>query len=338
MNMGRIMISAVAALSLVACNGDKDGTGTDTGASTGGDGGACITEVVPGYPTNGAADFYYLSALDAAIADGTGVETMSLADAAGADVAGTSALSADGTTVTFTPSAALTANTEYTVTVTTCQAEASTYGFATSSLGTPTDGCDLTGRKFVVDLQNARFLEPAGVAELLLGQLEDDIMLSATSVSDTSIEMIGALGQGGVQDECTESLNDFPAAVYADPHFELGPQDTPLGVAGIELVINDLFISGDFASDCSGFGGGTLAGQLDARTLAPLLGDLLGITDPDEVCATLTGFGVTCGACSDGADYCVDVLVDQLNATAQDGSLTKLETADVEGNPDCADD
>lgn len=334
--MGRIMISAVAALSLVACNGDKDGTGTDTGASTGGDGGGCTTEVAPGYPAAGAADFYYRSALDAALTNGDGSEVMVVKDAAGGEVAGTSA--SDGATITFTPSAPLTANTEYSVEITTCASEPVAYGFATSSLGTPTDGCDLTGQKFIVDLQNARFLEPAGVAELLLGQLEDDIMLTATAVSASEIEMIGALGQGGVQDECTESLNDFPAAAYSDPYFELGPQNTPLNVAGIELVINDLFISGDFASDCSGFGGGTLAGQLDARTLAPLLGDLLGITDPDEVCATLTGFGVTCGACSsDGANYCVDVLVDQLNASASPGALEKIETADVEANPDCAD-
>lgn len=334
--MGRIMISAVAALSLVACNGDKEGTGTDSGTSTGGDGGGCTTEVAPGYPAAGAADFYYRSALDAALENGDGNEVMVLKDAAGAEVAGTSA--SDGSTVTFNPAAPLAPSTEYSAEITTCAAEPLAYSFSTGPLGTPTDGCDLTGQKFIVALTEARFLEPAGVAELLLGQLEDDIMLTATAVTDTEIEMIGALGQGGVQDECTESLNDFPAASYSDPYFELGPQDTPLNVAGVELTINDLFISADFESDCSGFGGGTLAGQLDARTLAPLLGDLLGITDPDEVCATLTGFGVTCGACaSDGLDYCVDVLVDQLNATASAGALVKLETADIDANPDCAD-
>ena len=33
--MGRMMMTAVAALALVGCNGDKDNTGTDTGAGTG---------------------------------------------------------------------------------------------------------------------------------------------------------------------------------------------------------------------------------------------------------------------------------------------------------------
>lgn len=333
--MGRMMMTAVAALALVGCNGDK-ANGSDSGENPdGGTGGDCLTEVAPGYPAAGQADFYYRSALDAALTNGDGTEVMVVKDAAGAEVAGTSA--SDGSTITFTPSAPLSASTEYSVEITTCAAEPVAYSFSTSTLGTPTDGCDLTGQKFIVDLQNARFLEPAGVAELLLGQLEDDIMLSATSVSDTQIEMIGALGTGGVQDECTESLNDFPAATYSNPHFELGPQDTPLAVAGLEITINDLFISGDFASDCSGFGGGTLAGQLDARTLAPLLEDLLGISEPDEVCATLTGFGVTCGPCSDGENYCVDVLVDQLNAEAQAGALVKIETADVEANPECGD-
>ncbi|MEC7946524.1 MAG: Ig-like domain-containing protein, partial [Myxococcota bacterium] len=236
--MGRMMITAAAALALVGCNGDKDGSGNDTGASTGGDGGGCTTEVAPGYPAAGQADFYYRSALDAGLTNGDGSEVMVLKDAAGAEVAGTSA--SDGSTLTFTPSAPLTASTEYSVEITTCAAEPVAYSFSTSALGTPTDGCDLTESTFVVDLQGARFLEPAGVAELLLGQLEDDIMLSATAVSDTEIEMIGALGQGGVQDVCTVSLNDFPAATYSDPYFELGPQDTPLGVAGVELTINGL--------------------------------------------------------------------------------------------------
>jgi hypothetical protein len=335
--MGRIMMTAVAALALVGCNGDKDNTGTDTGAGTGGDGdGGCTTEVAPGYPAAGAADFYYRSALDASLTNGDGSEVMVVKDAAGAELAGTSA--SDGSTVTFAPDSPLTPNTEYSVEITTCAAEPVAYTFSTSGIGTPTDGCDLTGQTFVVDLQNARFVEPAGVAELLLGQLEDSILLSATEVNADSISMIGALGDAnGAQDECTVSLNDFPAASYADPYFELDADNLTLSVSGIDITIDSFAISGDFASDCSGFGGGTLAGELDARTLAPLLGDLLGITDPDEVCATLTGFGVTCAPCaSDGAEYCVEVYVDQLGAEAKAGALQVITDADVEANPDCA--
>ncbi len=333
--MNRTILSMFALTALVACNGGKDDTGPggdDTG-NGGDDGGGCDTEAIPKVPASDAVDAYYRAAIEVELADGQGDETIAVS-AGGAEIAGT--VTNDNTNLVFTPSAPLAPSTEHSVTVTTCAGE-STYTFTTSPLGTPTDGCDLTGQTFIVDLQGARFVEPAGVAELLLGQLEDSILLSPTEVSDSSVSMIGALGSAtGAQDECTASLNDFPAASYDDPYFALAADNLTLAVSGLEITIDSFAISGDFKSDCSGFGGGTLAGELDARTLAPLLGDLLGITDPDEVCATLTGFGVTCEACaSDGAEYCVEVYVDQLNASATDGALQVITQEDVDANADC---
>jgi hypothetical protein len=332
--MNRITASLLAGLALMACNKNKDDTSSDTGAA--GDGGdACTTEVTPGYPAAGQADFYYRSPLDVVLTNGESSETFSLTDSAGAEVSGT--VDNDGEKIVFIPSAALTPGAAYNVEITTCAASPVSYSFNTSTVGAATDGCDITGQSFAVDLQNARFVEPPGIGELLLDQLEDDIMLSPVSVTDTQIEMIGALGTAGAQDFCTESLNDFPPAAYSDPHFELGPADTPLNVAGVELVIGNLYIAADYLSDCSGFAGGTLAGELDARVLAPVLEDLLGISDPDEICATLTGFGVVCGPCSDGTNYCVDILVDQLNGEGGYTPLEMVTTEDIAANPDCAD-
>jgi hypothetical protein len=227
-------------------------------------------------------------------------------------------------------------STAYTVNISVCDGGANgSAAFTTSSLGAPVT-VDLSGSTFVVNLAESRFVQPAGVADLLLGSLENNILVGVSTASDTSIEMIGAIDAdgSGVQDYCTPSI-PFPTATFDNPSFQVGPADTTLNVAGVSITINGLSISGAFSADGSYFGGGRLEGQLDARTLAPLLGDLLGVTDPDEVCGLLIGFGVTCGACdSDGAAYCVDVLADQITATAQGASLVCIDEEDC--HSECA--
>ena len=89
--------------------------------------------------------------------------------------------------------------------------------------------------------------------------------------------------------------------------------DVTLSVAGVDLTINSLSISGTFAEDGSYFGGGEVVGQLDARVLAPLASDL-GLEDdsPDALCNLLLGFGVQCIPCGDGEPYCANLRVNRL--------------------------
>jgi hypothetical protein len=70
--------------------------------------------------------------------------------------------------------------------------------------------------------------------------------------------------------------------------------------------------------------------------LAPLLEDLLGVSDPDEVCDLMRGFGVECGACSaDGEPYCIDIEIQDITAQGYTGALEEITSADVDDNPDC---
>jgi len=330
----------LAAFALVGCGGgdkeDSGGTSGDGGAGDGGDGGGCDVTFALSNPAADSTTHFYLDPVEVTLSTADATASLSIADAAGTAVAGSTSFSADGLTAIFTPDAGFAPSTAYTVNISVCDGGTnSSAGFTTSALGGPVT-VDLSGTTYVVNLAESRFVQPAGVADLLLGSLENNILVGVRSATDTSIEMIGAIDDAGsgAQDYCTPSI-PFPTATFNNPAFQVGPADTTLNVAGVSITINGLSISGAFAADGSYFGGGRLEGQLDARTLAPLLGDLLGVTDPDEVCGLLIGFGVTCGACdSDGAAYCVDVLADQITATAQGAELVCVDESDC--HPECA--
>lgn len=331
----------LAAFALVGCAGGDDktdsGSAGDGGAGDGGDGGGCETTFAMSNPADSSTTHYYLDPVEVTLSVADASTTISIADAAGAAVSGSTSFSADGLTAIFTPTDGFAPSTTYNVNISVCDgaSNSSASTFTTSALGAPVT-VDLSGTTYVVNLGEARFVQPAGVADLLLGSLENNILVGVKSATDTSIEMIGAIDAdgSGVQDYCTPSI-PFPSAAFSNPSFQVGPADTTLDVAGVSITINGLSISGAFAADGSYFGGGRLEGQLDARVLAPLLGDLLGVTDPDEVCGLLIGFGVTCGTCSsDGAAYCADVLADQITATAQGAALVCIDEQDC--HPECA--
>jgi hypothetical protein len=325
--MGRTALFA-AVIGLSACSGDKSEDSGDVIDS----GNPCTVEVTSTVPSADAVDAYYRSDIEFHLSEADATASLSLVDAAGTAVDGEMWTDDTGTKVYFTPTAALTPGSSYTATLDMCQDKddplSPSIGFMTSTLGEAAD-CDLTGQSFNVDLANARFVKPAGVAELLLGQLEDDILLGVMGESDTEVDIMGALGSEEGQDFCTPSI-DFPIADYSEaPYFSVGPQDTQIAAAGYDIQISNLQISGTFASDCGSIGGAVLGGELDARLLGDLLGELVGTTDADEICTLLTGFGVTCDSCaSDGEAYCVEILADQMTATGLDDSLECVAGSD----------
>ena len=324
-----------APLAFLGCS-DKGG---DSGAADGGDGGGggCDVTIAPSTPLDGATDAYYRGTIEFTLQNDDGSGSITVDGVSGST---TSRANPDGSTnLVFTPDSPLAPSTSYTANAEACGGAASgSVTFTTSALGTPIAGsCDPTGETYTINLNDARFLEPAGVASLLLGQLEDDILVGVDSFAADSVQMIGAIGTGGTQDYCNPTI-PFPAADFEDPYFSIGPQDVTLSVAGLDVEIAALTLQGDMASDCSYLGGATLGGELDARPLAPLVGELLGgsaDTSAEEVCALLANFNVTCEPCSsDGEPLCVAVLVDQITAN---GGGTSIECVDEEScHPSCA--
>ena len=184
-------------------------------------------------------------------------------------------------------------------------------------------------------MESARFIEPAGVGELLLGQLEQDIALQITDAGASSVEMFTGFVEGGSQDECAETAS-LPSADWSDPVFSVGPTTLDLALADYSLPIENFTFAAAVTDDCDDLRDGVFAGELDARTLVPQLAELVSVDDPDEVCGVMRGFGVSCEACSsDGAEYCISVLIDQLPADGVSWDLDRISASDVSNNPDC---
>lgn len=327
----------LAALTAGCTNGKDSAEPTDTTST-------CAVTAAAEYPVNDAVDAYYRSNIEFELSDADPTAVISLVDASGAAVDGTSSLEDDDELVVFTPAAPLSPSTSYTATLTWCGGDAS-INFTTSALGAATT-VDLTGKTYNIDITSGRFVEPAGVGDLIGGLLENSILFGVTEVTDSTISFRGAISETGTtdQDVCTPSLNDFPAADYADPYFALSANELALSVGGFDINIDAINISGTFAADGSYFGGGELSGELDARDIGPLLADQLEDTSPDAICDLLIGFGVVCSPCSsDGEAYCATLMVDQLVGTEQSGEVAEvLESDCYEGcaascdNKECA--
>jgi hypothetical protein len=328
-------VSILGLLALAACSSKG---GDDTSGLTDGDGvigDTCDVEgVAVAYPSSdGATDFYYRGAVEFTF-DGIDDEaTITVSDAGGNALAGST--SWVGNNLVFQPSTPLAAQSDYSATLSHCAGD-STVSFRTSDIGSALEGdaSDLVGNTYVIAFDGARFVKPAGVGSLLLGMLEQDILLGVISVSEDWIEMSGALSEtdSSAQDLCEPSIEfPEPADFTSAPFFSIGPQDTTLSAGGFDVAINQLQIAGDFTADGSQIGGAILSGEIDARDLVGALvgGGLLEEEDPDAVCDLIGTFGVACEACaSDGAAYCLAIYVDQITANRDPQTLVVQDACD----------
>ena len=330
------LVCMIGLASAIGCGSKDDGAG-DSGFGGDADGatpGCEVEGVSPLYPEADGGEFYYRGSVEF-VFDGIDEDaTLTVADAGGAAVDGST--SWDENTFSFTPSAPFANATQYSASLTHCAGD-STIGFRTTELGGAIEeNVDLTGMTYIVGLDGARFVKPAGVGGLLLGLLEQDILLGVTEYDDTSIQMLGAISytDSTDQDACEPSIVFPEAADFTSaPFFSVGPQDTTLSAGGFDIVINNLMIAGDFAADGSYFGGAILSGLLDARDLVGALvgGGLLEEEDPNAVCDLIATFGVTCGECPDGENYCLEIYVDQITANADTSqTLVEQEECDAE--------
>lgn len=319
--MTRILGSLVVASALLsACGGDDDTNDTSGDTNTTG----CTSSIIDFFPTDGAADVYYRTSVEFTFDVVDGSETISVSQG-GTDVAGTTTV--EGTRVIFTPDSPLMAATTYDVSVGWCKGP-TTLSWSTSDVGDVADESTLPGSAYSLDIGNGRFVEPAGVGDIIGSLLEQEVLIGVTAADAMSISMMGALGDGnGMQDMCTESF-DFPVAAdfSENPYFSIESDSLALDISGVAVTIDDLRISGAFSADGSYIAGATLQGTLDVNILADLVGE-----DP---CGLLLQFGVPCEECSDGSGaHCLSVLVDDMQADRVDGlMLETVTTADVEAN------
>ena len=199
--------------------------------------------------------------------------------------------------------------------------------------------CDLTGHGYRLDLAGATWIEPAGVGGLLGSFLEDDLMVGVVAASGTTLNLEMALsdGAGGPQNYCLPTIPFPPADFSGDPAFAVGPADTTIAVAGTEVTIRNLELTGWFSRDCSDINDSHLEGQIDVRDLSSLLEGITGSSDPGVACSTLAAFGASCTTCvADGEPYCLDMELEDLGGV-EDGESSVECVPDSDCHAMCAD-
>ena len=303
---------------LVACGGSDD-TDTDTTTVAG-----CETTLSGVYPEDGTPDVFFASTVEFTLSTLDGSEVITVADDDGTAVEGTT--TTDGNTVIFTPTNGLASSTTYSVTYDWCGGPTNTT-WTTSIVGDPAAPGDLIDRTYLLNLASGRWVQPEGIGDMIGGLIGDaaEIFIGVQDATDTEITLIGAIGDGyGGQEECTETLVFPQAADFSgNPVFEVESDALDLSVAGYDVTIEDLLISGAFAPDGSQIAGAVLAGTLDVNLLAGVVGD-----DP---CALLIAVGVQCEECSDGSGaHCLSVVVQDMTAAEVPGlTLTELTPEDI---------
>lgn len=296
------------------------------------------------YPEDGDSRAYYRSTVDATFSEVVDGATLTVTDGGGADVAGNTAW--DSKRLVFTPSAPLTSGGQYTATVNfTCAGEPveASVDWTVSEVGASTDLDAVVGTSYALDLNNARFLKPDALGDLIGGFLNFDILLSVKNHNAGDLEVFGALGvegQPGVQEPCTQTI-DFPVAdATENPYFELGPQLFEIEVEGTQVTIEDLYLSGSFSPDGTYIDGAVLSGIVDTRPFASLVDDDPDAPD-DAVCELAASLNIDCIACPDNSgDFCLALVADSISATSDNvAPLTEIDDpcalSECSDDPDC---
>ncbi len=329
MNRNRILVTAIF---LAACGG-KDGDTGDTDAAVG----SCASNnILDSHPVAGETSAYWRTVVDYHFAVADAGATLSVTDAAGAEVAGT--VENLGTYIVWTPSDALTPGISYTSTLEwTCGTEEATFTIGTD-LGGPSAAADLVGRAWTVDLRSARGGHPLDIAGVLGTLIQFNLLIGVTAEADGSLDLLGAVATPtDSQDACIPSIPfENPADYSADPYMTVSSSVLPIEVGGSVLEIEDMTLTATFSTDGTTMDGVTLSGIVDTRPLAGVI-DESGGADAGSVCELFSDtFKIECQACPSGdGDFCIDLRLDSMTAPESGFPLGVITPDDIAGNPDC---
>ena len=324
-----------ATLALLAGCGPKEATDSDPVDPC-----ECNVIIDETFPSAGAGDAFFASPIEFHLSDPDPTAALTVSG-----VDGASALDEDEDRVIFTPDAPLSPLTAYSATLDYCGGcQQATVDFTTSEVGEVVGPMMLDNRAYRLGLESGRVLVPEGVGDILLTYLgEASVLVGVRSADEAWVRMIGAVASSEepeVQDFCLPTL-DFPDAGFGDnPLFQIGPETTELAVAGLTIRVEDLHVSGAFSPDADYLAGARLAGRVDTRGLGELIDEASG---DGAVCDLVSGCGVTCVPCGDGAPYCLELDIADMTAEIVPGMLYEVEQEDCHeqceastDNPECA--
>ncbi|MCK6522718.1 Ig-like domain-containing protein [Myxococcota bacterium] len=237
-------------------------------------------------------------------------------------VGGELTMMSSGLGLSFTPSAPLERDAEYTISAEVCE-DAEVAAFTT--LGDPVS--DVAGYTYDVNLADVTWNSPKS-ASLLIGSIETSHLLFMVETIDTdagTIELVGAAGWDDPNLEqypCASPINFDPADFTSNPSFAVGPADATLVVSGYDVNVWDLGMSGTFAEDGESILNVQITGMLDVREFT--VGSV-------EACDAVIFLGDKCVACpNDGVEGCLEV-----DATMDAAYYAPTVTLDPDLVPEC---
>ena len=306
-------------LALSSCTGSNDPLDDDSGEPNR----PCTTTVESTLPEPGATNAYAFGSVEVSLTDHNEDVTVQLSGPSG-ELTGTTSWRGEHTLV-FTPSEALSPDTNYTATIDVCD-HSVPVDFHTSLLGTPAS-VDVTGRAYLLDLTPARVLQPAGVGSVIKDYLTSEMLVGFSS-SSPEVQLIGAIAEEGtagntIQAACSPTV-DFPTASFApDPYFEASAAKLDFVVAKTHILIHDLFLSGSLKADGQSIEEAVLSGLVDTRPLAALIQE---DATEDAGCTLAESLGATCEPCPGGEVFCLRLHADHLRADWLEGvELYRIE-------------
>jgi hypothetical protein len=314
----------LSCLAMMACNNGDTDTDTDDVVE-------CNIKQVDVFPAPDEARAYYRTSVEANFKpEKDDNATIAVADSSGTAVAGTS--SWRNNSLVFAPDAPLAPSTEYSTTLDyTCgngETKQIVASWTTSEVGAATDATALVGKSYVLDLANARFVEPEGIGALLSQYLTVDVLVGIESTDAGEIKMIGAIAEDGseppAQATCDPTI-DFPVADFSEsPFFAVSGDSFEISVDEFTVTLEDFALSGSFSPAGDYIDGVNLQGSIDTRPLVPLMGDET--SGDDAICVLAGSLGINCIPCSDGTgDFCLSLVADSISAPEGEGPLTKIE-------------
>lgn len=206
------------------------------------------------------------------------------------------------------PQAPLAPSTSYELSVQTCRG-GTVLGFVTSDLGgaLQVSERDLVGRTWTLELADAEWLAPAGLAPLFRANVDGVFLLGISWVQGDRIDLIGTQGLvsgGQIQQDARLATWDLPTADFSlSPRLRTGADRVVLDIQGVPLPIEGFAFEATLSPDGERLGDGRLRGRLDVRGA----GELLGRGGSSEaVCELAAASGLPCVACEDGEVGCLD--------------------------------
>ncbi|MBN2800957.1 MAG: hypothetical protein JXX28_17600 [Deltaproteobacteria bacterium] len=323
----RTSLALTALLALAACNGRGEDTGPtlDTGwfADTGAfNPSTCPHRVLDTWPVSGEAGWYYRDAplLWTATAS-TEFYRATLLDAADREVP--VHMEWDALRGAVRPDAPLNPSSDYLLLLDDCTGTTA-LPFRTSALGLPLEGgpSSLVGRSWLILLDEAEWVEPAGFGALMSLYFTVPVLLGADWADASVVDLIGAQGYaddlGVIHQFPGKPTWDYPMASFTDaPWFFAEAEVATLSFDAVEVPVYAFSLEATFSADGRTVGGAVLRGSADTQDMGVLIGR--GGQD-DAICAMAASMGVSCVDCPDGSPYCLDLYVTGIEGVELEGT------------------